>query len=60
MDRRLIAYLLIAALVAAVAAVILRVRYNSRDNVLRRQRHADAARRAAKASRDEGSSPPAG
>lgn len=53
MDRRLIAYLLIAALTAAVALIIVRMRYRSRPNMLKRQRHADAARREAKARRNE-------
>ena len=60
MDRRFIAYLLIAALVAAVAVLVVRWRYNSRPNVLKRQRHADAARRTAKSRRNEEDDPPAG
>lgn len=48
MDRRLIAYLLIALLAAALALLIVRVRYRSRDNMLKRRRQADEMRRKAR------------
>ncbi len=48
MDRRLVAYLLIAVLAAALALVVARMRYRSRDNMLKRRRQADQIRRKAR------------
>lgn len=60
MDRHLIAYVLIAALLAALALGIARARYNSRANVLKRHRQADQQRRTQarrKAGEAEGADP---
>lgn len=59
MDRQLIAYLLIAALVAIFAFIVVRVRYQSRPNVLKRQRNADEARRTARRNAREVTAGPA-
>ena len=49
MDRHLVAYLLLAAMVFAAVIIAIRMRYHSRDQVLKRSRHADQARRAERA-----------
>jgi hypothetical protein len=48
MDRHLVAYLLLAVLLIAVAALVARARYNSPHRVYRRERHAAAAKWAAR------------
>jgi hypothetical protein len=54
MDRHLVAYLLLAAALIAVLILVVRARYYSRDNVLKRGRLADQAR--ARRRRDESDS----
>jgi hypothetical protein len=49
MDQRVLAYLLIALLAITLAAFAARTVYYSRAKVLRRRKHADAARWAARA-----------
>jgi hypothetical protein len=51
MDRHLVAYLLLAAALAAVVILVVRARYYSRDKVVKRGRLADLAR--ARRRRDE-------
>ena len=52
MDRQLLGYLLLAALLGAAVLMVVRARYYSRENVVRRGRLADQARRADRALRD--------
>ena len=59
MDRHLVAYLCLALLLLGLAALAVRARYNSRDRVLKRSRHADKARWAALARRRGKGGPPA-
>lgn len=49
MDRQLLAYLLLAALLGAAVLMAVRAHYYSRDKVVRRGRLADQARQAERA-----------
>ena len=57
MDRYLAAWLIIAAFVALLVFALVRSRYYSRDNVLKRQRLADSERFAEQARRRHANSP---
>jgi hypothetical protein len=55
MDRRQIAFLLIAVLVVALAAIIARARYRSHTMVLRRRQRSDEKRYASRRADQDGS-----
>jgi hypothetical protein len=59
MDRHLVAYLILAGCLLALAVGLLRARYYSRNQVLKRRRHADEARWAERDRQASEGAPPA-